>query len=86
MEPEGSLPHSLEHSAPVFTLGQKNLLSSTLPALHPSKTKRNKQTKNSVALRPQANYTDEFECQLLWIEECRVVTAADPLWSLISVF
>jgi hypothetical protein len=29
---------------------------------------------------------DEIYCQLLWIEGCRVVRAADPLRSLISVF
>jgi hypothetical protein len=29
---------------------------------------------------------DEILCQLLWIEGCRVVSAADPLRSLISVF
>jgi hypothetical protein len=29
---------------------------------------------------------DEIECQLLWIEGCRVVSAADPLRSLISAF
>jgi hypothetical protein len=29
---------------------------------------------------------DEIYCQLLRIEGCRVVRAADPLWSLISVF
>jgi hypothetical protein len=29
---------------------------------------------------------DEIECQLLWIEGCRMVSAADPLRSLISVF
>jgi hypothetical protein len=29
---------------------------------------------------------DEILCQLLWIEGCRVVSAADPLLSLISVF
>jgi hypothetical protein len=29
---------------------------------------------------------DEIYCQLSWIEECRVVSAADPLRSLISVF
>jgi hypothetical protein len=29
---------------------------------------------------------DEIYCQLLWIEGCRVVSAADPLRSLISVF
>jgi hypothetical protein len=49
--------------------------------------------KNSVALSPRANYTDwrpplvdEIECQLLRIEGCRVVSAADPPRSLISVF
>jgi hypothetical protein len=43
---------------------------------------------NSVALSPQANYTDwvTATCQLLWIEGCRVVSVADPLRSLISVF
>jgi hypothetical protein len=29
---------------------------------------------------------DEIQCQLLWIEGCRVVSAADPLRSLITVF
>jgi hypothetical protein len=29
---------------------------------------------------------DEIWCQLLWIEWCRVVSAADPLRSFISVF
>jgi hypothetical protein len=29
---------------------------------------------------------NETKCQLLWIEGCRVVSAADPLPSLISVF
>jgi hypothetical protein len=29
---------------------------------------------------------DEIWCQLLWIEGCRVVSAADPLRSLNSVF
>jgi hypothetical protein len=29
---------------------------------------------------------DELLCQLLWIEGCRVVSAADPLRPLISVF
>jgi hypothetical protein len=29
---------------------------------------------------------DEIEYQILWIEGCRVVSAADPLRSLISVF
>jgi hypothetical protein len=29
---------------------------------------------------------DEILCLLLWIEECRVVSAADPPRSLISVF
>jgi hypothetical protein len=29
---------------------------------------------------------DEISCQLLWTEGCRVVSTADPLWSLISVF
>jgi hypothetical protein len=28
----------------------------------------------------------EIQCQLLWIDGCRVVSAADPLRSLISVF
>jgi hypothetical protein len=28
----------------------------------------------------------EIQCQLFWIEGCRVVSAADPLRSLISVF
>jgi hypothetical protein len=31
-------------------------------------------------------FVDEIVCQLLWIEGCCVVSAADPLWSLISVF
>jgi hypothetical protein len=43
------------------------------------------QKTNSVAFRPRANYTD-WATQLLWIEGCRVVSAADPLRSLISVF
>jgi hypothetical protein len=55
----------------------------------PSKTtytNKQKQT-NSVALSPRANYTDwatatcRRNCQLLWIEGCRVVSAADPLRS-----
>jgi hypothetical protein len=29
---------------------------------------------------------DDFYCQLLWVVGCRVVSAADPLRSLISVF
>jgi hypothetical protein len=29
---------------------------------------------------------DEILCQLLWIEGCRVVSAADPSRSLMSVF
>jgi hypothetical protein len=29
---------------------------------------------------------DEIWCQLLWMEGCRVVSVADPLRSLISVF
>jgi hypothetical protein len=29
---------------------------------------------------------DEIQCELLWIEGCHVVSAADPLRSLISVF
>jgi hypothetical protein len=29
---------------------------------------------------------DEIQCQLLWTGGCRVVSAADPLRSLISVF
>jgi hypothetical protein len=29
---------------------------------------------------------DEIQCQLLWMEGCRVVSAADPLQLLISVF
>jgi hypothetical protein len=29
---------------------------------------------------------DEIECQLLWIKGCGVVSAADPLRSLVSVF
>jgi hypothetical protein len=47
----------------------------------------------SVALSPRANYTDgrpplvdEIQRQLLWIEGCRVVSAADALRPLISVF
>jgi hypothetical protein len=31
-------------------------------------------------------HIDEIWCQFLWIEGCRVVSAADPLRSLISVF
>jgi hypothetical protein len=43
-----------------------------------------KQKTNAVALSPQANYTDWStatyrQCQFLWIEGCRVVSAADPL-------
>jgi hypothetical protein len=34
----------------------------------------------------QLPLVDEIWCQLLWIEGCHVVSAADPLWSLISVF
>jgi hypothetical protein len=52
-----------------------------------------KKTTNSVALSSRANYTDWATAtyrrnlvQLLWIEGCRVVSAADPLRSLISVF
>jgi hypothetical protein len=48
---------------------------------------------NSVTLSPQANYTDwpTVTCPRnlvpnLWIKGCRVVSAADPLRSLISVF
>jgi hypothetical protein len=47
----------------------------------------------SVALSPQANYTDRSAvtcrrtyCQFFWVEGCRVVSAADPPRSLISVF
>jgi hypothetical protein len=64
----------------------------TLVILDQTNKQTNKQT-NSVALSPQANYTDkrpplvdEIQCQLLWIEGCRVVSAADPPQSLISVF
>jgi hypothetical protein len=32
------------------------------------------------------SFVNEIYCQLLWIEGCRVVSAADPLRSLISVF
>jgi hypothetical protein len=51
----------------------------------------NKQTnKNSVAKltipTEQLPFVDEISCQLLWIEGCRMVSTADPLQLLISVF
>jgi hypothetical protein len=37
-------------------------------------------------LTEQPPLVDEIYYQLLWIEGCRVVSAADPLRSLVSVF
>jgi hypothetical protein len=68
-----------------FTLRHKSYISNFVYRIC------NKQT-NSVALSPRANYTDwaTATCRrnlmsTLWIEGCRVVSASDPLRSLISV-
>jgi hypothetical protein len=60
-------------------------LEGTQPTSYREQT--NKQTKNSVALSPQATATCWRNLvPTFWIEGCRVVRAADPLRSLISVF
>jgi hypothetical protein len=64
----------------------------TTPEAH-VKIGLNLKKKLSLAFRPKAIYTtarpplvSEIYCQILRIEGCRVVSAADPQRSLISVF
>jgi hypothetical protein len=42
--------------------------------------------KITLVIRLFDNGDSDTTCQLLWIEGCRVVSAADPLRPLISVF
>jgi hypothetical protein len=51
------------------------------------KTEMIKQKRKKRAIPTERTpFVDEIYCQLFWIEGCRVVSAADPLRSLISVF